>query len=71
MYIDHGQDDVDGGLAIVTKVKEGISGGQPTSFVTTKEHPHSGYNWEFLALEQEKLAKEHGITRAKRNPDLG
>lgn len=70
IYIDRGQDDVDGGIATVVEVKPGISGGKPTSYVTVKEHPGCGYNWEFLALEQEKHAKEFGQERAKRNPDV-
>jgi hypothetical protein len=71
MYIDHGQDDVDGGVATVIEVRPGISGGQPTSYIYVKEHPGSGYNWEFLAGEQEKLAERFGQERARPNPDFG
>ena len=72
MYIDHGEDDVCGGLAEVTKVEIGMSGGNPkTPFISVKEHPGRGYNWEMLREQQAKLKKEFGKKRAFPDPDYG
>ena len=72
MYIDHGEDDVMGGLAEVIEVKLGMSAGNPkTPFVTTKEHPNSSYNWNSLFEEQPRLKKEFGKKRAYPDPDYG
>lgn len=62
MYIDRGEDDVQGGRARVTKVKG--------TFVTTREHPGNSYNWECLVHEQEKLEKEYGMMWAHPDPDV-
>lgn len=69
LHMSHGRDDVEGGLAKVTSVKPGISGGKTVSFVTVAEHPGVSYNWEFLAPEQEKLKKDFGEGRAHPDPD--
>jgi hypothetical protein len=69
MYIDHGEDDVVGGLAHVEEVKYGTSAGKPTPFVTVREHPGRGYNWEMLAVEQERLAKDFGSKWAYPDPE--
>ena len=72
MYIDHGEDDVDGGLAEVIKVELSMSAGDPKCpFVTVKEHPNSSYNWKCLMEEQDDLKKEFKKRRAKVNPDYG
>ncbi len=69
LYMDHGRDDVVGGLAKVTSVKPGISGGKTVSFVTVAEIPDS-FNWEqYLAPMQDKLKKEFGANRARPDPD--
>jgi hypothetical protein len=69
-YIDHGEDDFEGGLAEVSEVKEMTSGGKPTPFVSIKERPGTSYNWRILADEQEKLAKEFGTKRSYPDPDI-
>jgi len=69
-YIDHGEDDVLGGLATVSEVKAGISAGRPAIFVSVKEHPGHSYNWKILAEKQEELAKRFGQQQAKPDPDF-
>jgi hypothetical protein len=71
LFIDHGEDDRVGGLAEVTDVHEGMSGGDPKClFVGTMQHPCGGSNWtQFLFREQEKLMKEHGDNFAYPDPD--
>lgn len=70
-YIDHGQDDVVGGLATVTNVKEVYHGKTRRLEISVKEHPGSGYYWDILAPEQEKLKKEFGDKFAYESPDYG
>src|SRR6266404_6940710 len=45
MYIDHGEDDVAGGLAVVTKVERSSTNGGTWS-IYVKEHPGCGYYWD-------------------------
>ena len=71
LYISHGSDVVVGGLATVTKVTTGISGGKECLFVEVKEHPNSEYNWtQFLSKEQEKLKVRFGDQIAYPDPDV-
>lgn len=70
-YISHGSDDVVGGLATVTKITKGISGGEKCSFVTVKEHPDHSYNWtQMLSKEQNELKKKFGNKDAQTHPDI-
>lgn len=69
LYLSHGVDDVVGGLATVSEVKRGISGGEPTYYVSVKEHPGDEYNWEFLSQDQEKLKEQFGDSVAYSDPD--
>lgn len=72
MYIDHGEDDVLGGLAEVIKVELAMSAGDPKCpFVMVAEHPGSLYNWRRLLVEQAALKKEFGLKRARVDPDYG
>jgi hypothetical protein len=72
LYIDHGEDDVVGGLAQVTKVVESMSGGDRScKFVDVAQHD-SRYNWtQWLCPEQKDLMKEFGNKVAYPDPDLG
>jgi hypothetical protein len=70
LHMSRGSDDVLGGLAIVSKVKMGISGGEETPFVSVKEHPNKGYNWKFLSEKQKALKKEFGKQIARPDPDV-
>jgi hypothetical protein len=57
----HGSDDVVGGLAKITEIEEGISGGEKCLFISVQEHPGHSYNWsQMLINEQDKLKKEFG-----------
>ncbi len=67
MYIDHGEDDVAGGLATVTKVEKQYN----SVFVSIKEHPGRTLNWAFLEEKQTELKKEYGRKKAKPDPDCG
>ena len=69
LYIDHGKDDVVGGVATVTGVTEGISAGKKTPFVQVEEHPGNSYNWEMLAEKQAELKKWFGTAKAYADPD--
>lgn len=49
-----------GGQAVVRGVYQGVSGGEPTIYVSTWAAPYYRHNWRFLAVEQEKLAQQYG-----------
>jgi|GEM_PF-6036889 hypothetical protein len=69
---DHGETDVAGGLALVTGVTKGMSGGNPnTPFVEVAQHDGGGYNWEMLFRDQKELMKRHGDEVAHPDPDYG
>lgn len=70
-YIDHGEDDICGGLATISKKEMGKSAGEETWFVGFREIPARMYNYKILLEEQETLAKELGSQRAHPCPDLG
>lgn len=70
LYVYHGRDDVQGGLATVTKVEPGISGGRQVHYVAVKEHPGHNYNWEgYLGPDQEKLKARFAGQVAHEDPD--
>lgn len=58
-YIDHGQDDFNGGICKIDQIQTSISAGKPTWFVSVKERPGHFYNYEILIEEQEINKKEH------------
>jgi hypothetical protein len=70
--IDHGYDDVRGGLAQVSRVKHGMSGGDDKCvFIEVAQHDRGG-NWtQWLCPDQKKLMKEFGDRVAHPDPDLG
>lgn len=62
MYIDHGEDDVQGGLAEVVEIKNGM--------IRVEPFPSTYYSWSpGLCEAQEKLKKEFGQGRAHKDPD--
>ena len=65
LYIDHGEDDVEGGLAMVTEIKDNYG----TRFFYTAQHPGSGYNWKILYEDQAKHQKRYGMQVAYPDPD--
>ena len=71
-YIDHGEDDVVGGLGQVTSIRPMMSGGDPNVlFVEVAQHPNDERNWsQFLVNEQAKLMREFGDEFAYPDPDL-
>ena len=70
LYMSHGSDDVIGGLATVSKIKDGISAGKKVPFVSVKEHPGNSYNWKLLSQKQDQLKEEFGNQIAKADPDI-
>lgn len=69
MSIDHGEDDIAGGLAQVTEVRPEpkINGG--THLIRVAQVDREFY-WNNLLLEQYKLAARHGNELARPDPDL-
>lgn len=72
MSIDHGEDDVAGGLAEVIRVYESMSGGDKhCKFIEIMQHDRGG-NWtQFLFEEQKELMKRHEKEFARPDPDYG
>lgn len=70
--IGHGYDDVEGGLAQISKVKRSMSGGDPNCiFIEVAQHEGGG-NWQqFLFSDQAKLMKRFGTRVAYPDPDFG
>lgn len=68
-YIDHGEDDFEGGLCEISNVTTGTSGGRQVYFVEIKERPGHSYNYEVLLEQQENLAETYGDQRGFENPD--
>lgn len=70
-YIDHGEDDFNGGLAKVTKVEwdEHANGGDYCVYIA--ERPGHGYYWSGLAERQAALKKEFKRRRSHPDPDWG
>jgi hypothetical protein len=71
LYIDHGEDDFQGGLCTIKHKEMSTSAGKPTWFVTVKERPGVSYNWEILMERQEELKAEFGNNRGYKDPDPG
>lgn len=71
LFIDHGQDDVVGGLAEVTRAYESMScGDSKCIFVETMQHSNGGGNWtQSLFREQGRLMEEYGESFAYPDPD--
>jgi hypothetical protein len=67
MYIDHGEDDMQGGRATISKVNVGKYG----TFVEVKELPNDSFNYYLLMEDQAKLKKEFGRRKAYPDPDYG
>ena len=69
-YIDHGEDDVVGGLATVSHITESNSNGKKCLFVAVEEHPGVLYNWDqVLSEQQDMLKKDFGKQKAFADPD--
>lgn len=72
MSIDHGEDDVQGGLATVSKVVEHVIGGKPAWFVEVRELPgifNRRWSFDVLVERQEELKREYGKQKARPDPD--
>lgn len=71
LYLGHGADDFEGGIATISHVYKSMSAGKMVWFVKLKENPGTGYNWtEYLSKEQTKLKKKFGKKKAHAIPDL-
>lgn len=69
-FISHGEDDVAGGSATVSKVTRRESGGGIHLFIEVKEVPGTSYNWTFLRDRQVELAAQFGASEAHPDPDV-
>jgi len=69
LSLGHGMTDVEGGLAKVTNVTEGMSAGKMVPFVEVEELPGKSYNWQILSRQQDELRVKHGQERAHHDPD--
>lgn len=70
LYLSHGADDIQGGLAEVTEVTTRSSAGNPTPFVRVASEPAALHNWRMLASRQKELRARHGRTWSHPDPDL-
>ena len=68
-YIDHGEDDFEGGLCRIKSIEKIMSGGKKTWFVEVEERPDHSYNWDYLMEHQEEWAKEFKSRRGHMDPD--
>jgi hypothetical protein len=66
MYLDHGEDDFDGGIATIKRVEQE---GRYT-YVVIEEHPGTSYNWSALAQRQSDFEKEYGDQWSHPSPDV-
>lgn len=71
LYIDHGEDDIQGGWAIVESIKtdEGLPKDNSNRTFVTVEGIDVSYNINYLLENQEKWAKCYGNTKAHPDPE--
>jgi hypothetical protein len=70
LYLDHGEDDVEGGLAQITKVSNRMSGGDDKCVFVEVAQTHANRNWtQFLYPEQKELMKQFGTRVSYPDPD--
>jgi len=67
LFIDHGEDDREGGLAKVASVKQE----KYAVMITVEEIPGWSFSWDALEEEQDELKKKYGAVRAYPYPDYG
>lgn len=72
LYIDHGEDDVQGGLAKISKIEYNPGCPQPTNrvMVSVVEVPGTSYNYSSIMREADKRREEYGDRRAYPDPDV-
>ena len=68
-YIDHGEDDIVGGLATVTKVG-GMSFDDGTAYIAVAEVDSGDYNWPVLFESQRELMGFFGDRFTYSSPDF-
>lgn len=69
--ISNGSSDVDGGLATIEKITNGMSAGKQCRFIELKGIPGHSYNWDtYLKPIQASLKKQYGKQKAAPNPDI-
>jgi hypothetical protein len=73
LYIDHGEDDVRGGLAKINGIEYNPGCGNPTNrvFVTVAELPGRSYNYLIAMQEYDERKASYGENRAYPDPDYG
>jgi hypothetical protein len=68
LYLSHGRDDVEGGLAKVTEVCPSKDSPNQTC-IRVAEHPNDTYWWSSLETRQDELKLRFGTRRAYPDPD--
>lgn len=74
LYIDRGEDDVQGGLATISRIEHSRhlpEGHINRTFIYVKEVPGHGYNLSVLLERQDELKKKFGNRAAYPDPDFG
>lgn len=71
LYLDHGEDDVHGGLATISGVEYDPDCPNEINriFVSVEEVPGRLYNYQLLLQDQEKLKERYGDQVAYPDPD--
>lgn len=69
LYLWHGRDDFQGGLAEVIGVRQDLFAAKATPFVCVAQQPDSWHNWKLLAPGQKKLRTKFGKNWAHPDPD--
>jgi hypothetical protein len=70
-YIDHGEDDFDGGICTIKKVINPGFKGKGSINVIVEENPTSEHNYEYLLEHQDEWKLRYGKRVGKMNPDFG
>jgi hypothetical protein len=71
LFIDHGEDDVCGGLAVVKKIDHRpVPKNSVNDYMVEFVGINRGYNLTILLEEQDKLAEEYGDRLAHECPDV-
>lgn len=65
LYLSRGRDDISGGKGKVSKTEHKWN----SLWVEVDELPDRSFNWDVIARDQEKMAKEYGDRRCRPDPD--
>ena len=69
IYVDHGRDDIEGGLATIDSVRK-TAGGDYMVGVTELRPRQIEYGYKGLMSQQEALREQYGESIARPDPDM-